>query len=105
METQLEPAIAAMVTEFIAAGRPKASSLSWQERRKGYLASAILGGQQEEVGAAEEWQNGHYSVRLYQPASTSSASRPALIYFLGKELEAQAEHQQEQRSEQAKAAQ
>ncbi len=83
MDIQLEPAIAAMVAEFIAAGRPKASSLSWQERREGYLASAILGSEQEEVGAVEEWQNGHYSVRLYQPAPTSSASHPALIYFHG----------------------
>nr|WP_279459546.1 alpha/beta hydrolase fold domain-containing protein [Aeromonas veronii] len=83
METQLEPAIAAMVAEFIAAGRPKASSLSWQARREGYLASAILGGEREEVGAVEEWQHGHYSIRLYQPAPTSSANRPALIYFHG----------------------
>ena len=42
-----------------------------------------MGGKREEVGAVEEWQNGHYSVRLYQPASPSSASRPALIYFHG----------------------
>lgn len=83
METQLEPAIAAMVADFIAAGRPKASSLSWQERREGYLASAILGGKREEVGAVEEWQHGHYSIRLYQPAPTSSASHPVVIYFHG----------------------
>ncbi|MFM4732053.1 alpha/beta hydrolase [Aeromonas salmonicida] len=83
METQLEPAIAAMVADFIAAGRPKASSLSWQARREGYLASAVLGGEREEVGSVEEWQNDHYSVLLYQPAPTSSTSRPALIYFHG----------------------
>ncbi len=40
MEKQLEPAIAAMVADFIAAGCPKASDLSWEERRAGYLASA-----------------------------------------------------------------
>ncbi|MFQ2460084.1 hypothetical protein ACK31Q_07270, partial [Aeromonas caviae] len=45
MEKQLEPAIAAMVADFIAAGRPKASQLSWQARRDGYLASALLGGE------------------------------------------------------------
>ncbi len=56
MEKQLEPAIAAMVADFIAAGRPKASQLSWQTRRDGYLASALLGGEREEVGAIEEWQ-------------------------------------------------
>ena len=54
MEKQLEPAIAAMVADFIAAGRPKASQLSWQARRDGYLASALLGGEREEVGAIEE---------------------------------------------------
>ncbi|WP_249217731.1 hypothetical protein [Aeromonas salmonicida] len=53
MDTQLEPAIAAMVADFIAAGRPKASSLSWQVRREDYLASAVLGGEREQVGAVE----------------------------------------------------
>ncbi|CAJ1878387.1 Acetyl esterase [Aeromonas salmonicida] len=83
MDTQLEPAIAAMVADFIAAGRPKASSLSWQVRREGYLASAVLGGEREQVGAVEEWQNSHYSVHLYQPTPTSSASRPVVIYCHG----------------------
>ena len=32
-----------MVADFIAAGRPRASELSWQARREGYLASAALG--------------------------------------------------------------
>ena len=83
MNTQLEPAIAAMVADFIAAGRPKASKLSWQTRREGYLASAVLGGEREEVGAIEEWQADHYAIRLYQPKSPPSTTYPVLIYFHG----------------------
>ena len=69
MNTGLEPALATMVADFIAAGRPKASKLSWQTWREGYLASAVLGGEREEVGAIEEWQADHYAIRLYQPKS------------------------------------
>ena len=42
---------------------------------------------------------------LLEIISIAAVIRTFLNYFLGKELEAQAEHQQEQRSEQAKAAQ
>ncbi|MEZ6928924.1 alpha/beta hydrolase [Aeromonas sp. S16(2024)] len=83
MDTQLEPAIAAMVADFIAAGRPKASGLSWQERREGYLASAVLGGEREAVGAIEEWQADHYAIRLYQPKCPPCPAYPVLIYFHG----------------------
>ncbi|MFQ2245515.1 alpha/beta hydrolase [Aeromonas enteropelogenes] len=83
MEKQLEPAIAAMVADFIAAGCPKASDLSWEERRAGYLASAELGGEREEVGCIEEWQAEHYAIRLYQPVAPSRSPSPALIYFHG----------------------
>lgn len=83
MDTQLEPAIAAMVADFIAAGRPKASKLSWQARREGYLASAVLGGERAEVGAIEEWQADHYAIRLYQPKCPPCPAYPVLIYFHG----------------------
>ena len=83
MNTQLEPAIAAMVADFIAAGRPKASKLSWQTRREGYLASAVLGGEREEVGAIEEWQADHYAIRLYRPKCLPCPAYPVLIYFHG----------------------
>lgn len=83
MDTQLEPAIATMVADFIAAGRPKASGLSWQERREGYLASAVLGGERAEVGAIEEWQADHYAIRLYQPKCPPCPAYPVLIYFHG----------------------
>lgn len=83
MEVSLEPAIAEMVAGFIAAGRPNASELSWQARREGYLASAVLGGAREEVGQIEEWQESHYAVRLYRPTPGAQASHPALIYFHG----------------------
>ncbi|MBL0497056.1 alpha/beta hydrolase [Aeromonas caviae] len=83
MEKQLEPAIAAMVTDFIAAGRPKASQLSWQARRDGYLASALLGGEREEVGAIEEWQADHHAIRCYRPADKPDPAYPVLIYFHG----------------------
>lgn len=83
MEKRLEPAIGAMVADFIAAGCPKASELSWEERRLGYLASAELGGEREEVGSIEAWQEEHYAIRLYQPVSPSSSPSPALIYFHG----------------------
>lgn len=83
MEEQLEPAIAAMVADFIAAGRPRASELSWQARREGYLASAALGGEREEVGSIEEWQEEHYAIRLYQPVDPADSPSPVLIYFHG----------------------
>ena len=83
MEKQLEPAIAAMVADFIAAGRPKASQLSWQARRDGYLASALLGGEREEVGAIEEWQADHHAIRCYRPADKPDPAYPVLIYFHG----------------------
>ncbi len=83
MNTQLEPAIATMVADFIAAGRPKASKLSWQTRREGYLASAVLGGEREEVGAIEEWQADHYAIRLYRPKCLPCPAYPVLIYFHG----------------------
>ncbi len=83
MQTALEPAIAEIVDGFIAAGRPRASELSWQARREGYLASAQLGGEREEVGAIAEWCEAQYAVRLYQPAREAQSSLPALIYFHG----------------------
>lgn len=83
MEKQLEPAIAAMVADFIAAGRPKASQLSWQARRDGYLASALLGGEREEVDAIEEWQADHHAIRCYRPADKPDPAYPVLIYFHG----------------------
>ena len=83
MNTGLEPAIAAMVAEFVAAGRPRASEMSWQARREGYLASAVLGGEREEVGAIEEWQADHYAIRRYQPLDMPDPAYPALIYFHG----------------------
>lgn len=83
MDTLLEPAIAAMVADFIAAGRPKASKLSWQARREGYLASAVLGGERAEVGAIEEWQADHYAIRLYQSKCPPCPAYPVLIYFHG----------------------
>lgn len=82
MPTPLEPAIAEMVAGFIAAGRPRASELSWQARREGYLASAVLGGEREDVGQIEEWCESHYAIRLYRPAEPTP-SQPALIYFHG----------------------
>ncbi|MFM4977304.1 MULTISPECIES: alpha/beta hydrolase [Aeromonas] len=83
MNTGLEPAIAAMVAEFVAAGRPRASEMSWQARREGYLASAALGGEREEVGAIEEWQADHYAIRRYQPVDMPDPAYPVLIYFHG----------------------
>ena len=83
MNTGLEPALATMVAVFIAAGRPKASKLSWQARREGYLASVVLGGEREEVGAIEEWQADHYAIRRYQPLDIPDSAYPALIYFHG----------------------
>lgn len=82
MPTPLEPVIAEMVAGFIAAGRPRASELSWQARREGYLASAVLGGEREDVGQIEEWCESHYAIRLYRPAEPTPA-QSALIYFHG----------------------
>lgn len=82
MNPILEPALAKMVDEFVAAGRPKASEQSWQARRDGYRASAPLGGEVEDVGTIQEWQEGECRVRLYQPDG-AGLDRPALIYFHG----------------------
>lgn len=82
MQPSLEPAIAEIVDGFVAAGRPRASELGWQARREGYLASAVLGGEREEVGQIEEWCEAQYAVRLYRPVQ-AAPSHPALIYFHG----------------------
>lgn len=83
MQPSLEPAIAEIVDGFVAAGRPRASELSWQARREGYLASAALGGEREEVGQIEEWCEAQYAVRLYRPTQGAQTAHPALIYFHG----------------------
>ncbi len=57
--------------------------MSWQARREGYLASAALGGEREEVGAIEEWQADHYAIRRYQPVDMPDPAYPVLIYFHG----------------------
>ena len=43
----LEPAIAELVNDFIAAGRPSPRRQTVAERRAGYVASTILAGEKE----------------------------------------------------------
>jgi acetyl esterase len=43
----LEKGIAELVREFIAAGRPSSREQNIDDRRRGYLASTVLAGEQE----------------------------------------------------------
>lgn len=78
----LEKGIADLVSDFIAAGRPSARGKSIDERRAGYVASAVLAGETEtRVQVADITLEG-MTLRVFSPLD-ACGTLPALIYYHG----------------------
>lgn len=78
----LEPEIAALVNEFIAAGRPSFRHQTYEERRSGYIASAVLAGDIEQRVTVEDMVVGGITLRVVSPLNSQSAL-PAVVYYHG----------------------
>ncbi|MGC6388424.1 alpha/beta hydrolase [Ewingella sp. S1.OA.A_B6] len=78
----LEPAIAELVNEFIAAGRPSSRDNTYEERRAGYVASIILAGDVERRVNVEDVVIEGISLRVVSPLN-AKGRLPAVIYYHG----------------------
>jgi len=78
----LEPAIASLVNDFIAAGRPSSRSQTFEERRAGYVASTVLAGDIEQRVNVEDVIIDGISLRIVSPLNAEE-SLPAVVYFHG----------------------
>lgn len=78
----LEPAIAGLVNDFIAAGRPSSRSQTFAQRRAGYIASTVLAGDIEPRAEVEDVVIDGISLRILSPLNTEGAL-PAVIYYHG----------------------
>ena len=63
----LEKGIASLVEEFIAAGRPSSRAQSIDDRRNGYLASAVLAGATETRVQVEDITLDGRTLRVVSP--------------------------------------
>lgn len=78
----LEPSIARLVDDFIAAGRPSSRSKTYEERRAGYVASTVLAGETELRVNVKDVVIDNISLRVFSPLNVESTSR-AVVYFHG----------------------
>ena len=78
----LEKGIAIQVREFIDAGRPSSRAQSIDDRRRGYIASTVLAGEQEKRVQVEDIELEGMTFRIVSPLNASGAL-PAVIYFHG----------------------
>lgn len=78
----LEPEIASLVSDFIAAGRPSSRSQTYEARRAGYVASTVLAGEIEQRVNIEEVVIDGISLRVVSPLNADEIL-PAVIYFHG----------------------
>ena len=78
----LEPAIAELVNEFIAAGRPSSRSQSFAERRAGYIASTVLAGEIEQRVQVDDFELEEITLRQVLPLN-AQGELPTVIYFHG----------------------
>ena len=78
----LEKGIAELVREFIDAGRPSSREQNIDDRRRGYIASTVLAGEQEKRVQVEEIELEGMIFRVVSPLNASGAL-PAVIYFHG----------------------
>ena len=78
----LEKGIAIQVREFIEAGRPSSRDQSIDDRRRGYIASTVLAGEQEKRVQVEDIELEGMTFRIVSPLNASGAL-PAVIYFHG----------------------
>lgn len=78
----LEKGIASLVEEFIAAGRPSAREQSIDDRRNGYLASAVLAGATETRVQVEDITLDGITFRVVSPPK-SNGLLPTIVYYHG----------------------
>ncbi|NIF59813.1 alpha/beta hydrolase [Enterobacter sp. Ap-916] len=78
----LEPAIARLVNDFIAAGRPSSRQQSFAERRAGYIASTVLAGETETRVQVEDISLEGMPLRVVSPLD-ASGTLPTVIYYHG----------------------
>jgi len=78
----LEPAIAGLVNDFIAAGRPSPRRQTVAERRAGYVASTILAGEKETRVDVRDVSLEGMTLRVISPQG-AHGNRPTVIYYHG----------------------
>ena len=78
----LEKGIASLVEEFIAAGRPSSREQSIDDRRNGYLASAVLAGAMETRVQVEDTTLDGMTLRVVSPPK-SNGLLPTIVYYHG----------------------
>lgn len=78
----LEKGIAQQVEDFIAAGRPSARATHIDDRRAGYVASAVLAGATETRVQVEDIERDGMRFRMVSPLN-AFGPLPAVIYYHG----------------------
>lgn len=78
----LEKGIAALVNDFIAAGRPSERHQSVEQRREGYIASTVLAGEKETRVNVKDMEPGGLSFRVVSPLNAKGVL-PTVIYYHG----------------------
>ncbi|CNH63969.1 alpha/beta hydrolase domain-containing protein [Yersinia intermedia] len=78
----LEPAIARLVDDFIAAGRPSSRNQTFEERRATYVASTALSGDIEQRVNVEDMVIQGISLRIVSPLN-EGGFLPAIVYYHG----------------------
>lgn len=78
----LEKGIAALVNDFIAAGRPSERNQSVEQRREGYIASTVLAGEKETRVIVKDIELEGLSFRVVSPLNAKGAL-PTVIYYHG----------------------
>ncbi|WES68345.1 alpha/beta hydrolase [Superficieibacter sp. HKU1] len=78
----LEKGIAALVNDFIAAGRPSERHQSVEQRREGYIASTVLAGEKETRVTVKDMELEGLSFRVVSPLNAKGVL-PTVIYYHG----------------------
>lgn len=78
----LEKGIAALVNDFIAAGRPSERHQSVEQRREGYIVSTVLAGEKETRVTVKDMELDGLSFRIVSPLNAKGVL-PTVIYYHG----------------------
>lgn len=78
----LEPEIAGLVNDFIAAGRPSSRHQTFEQRRASYIASTALAGATETRVTVEDVVIDNIPLRIVSPLNQEKCL-PAIIYYHG----------------------
>lgn len=76
----LEKGIAIQVREFIDAGRPSSRAQSIDDRRRGYIASTVLAGEQEKRVQVEDIELEGMTFRIVSPSTPQALSLRSSIF-------------------------